>query len=413
MNMTCGRISRISLAALAAMATACATELCIPKRVQPRMTVTSVTTAPGTQTFGHWRARYRTLKNGELSVPALQQQAQAGTTIPFWTASITSPLDKASYTISMVGSSPATKTNVDVSYVPIIVRLHFPGGVVLDPTKPACGDTVAISTRFFESPLFRPVAVTSNGVNVGSGAPGGAVQLVNGFQRANFWATVKNSDYGVTLVAAGTPQVVDVDAPSGSSLAQVTIQCGGASKTVPLGQIDINQYDALIQSVIAGRTTPAQLPIILTYNIVQTDSGDCCILGYHAAISTAAGTQTYAVGSYIDSGIFAGVDDIVVWTHELAEWMNDPFAQASVPGGGSDDLTPPWGHVGQVSGCSNNLEVGDPLSGTEFALPGAGGFQYHTQDLAFVDWFYRTPARGTGRKYSFQGVFDSVQGRCS
>jgi hypothetical protein len=412
MNMTCARIARICLAVLAAAATAGATELCIPKRVQPRMTVTSVTTASGTQTFGHWRARYRMLKHGQLDLAALHQQAQAGATVPFWTASIKSPLDGATYTTSMIGSSPASKTNVDVSYVPVVVRVHFAGGVVLDPTKPACGDTVAISTRFFDSPLFRPVAVTSNGVNVASGAAGGAVQLVNGFQRANYWSTVKGSGYGVTLVAAGTPQIVDVDAPNGSSVAQVTIQCGGTSKTVPLGQIDINQYDALIQSIIAGRTTPAQLPIILTYNIVQTDSGDCCILGYHSAISTVSGTQTYAVGSYIDSGIFSGVDDIVVWTHELAEWMDDPFAQASVEGGGSNDLTPPWGHVGQVSGCADNVEVGDPLSGTEFALPGVNGFQYHTQDLAFVDWFYRTPARGTGGKYSFQGVFGSVQGAC-
>ena len=26
--------------------------------------------------------------------------------------------------------------------------------------------------------------------------------------------------------------------------------------------------------------------------------------------------------------------------------------------------TPKWGHIGQVSGCQSNLEVGDPLSGT-------------------------------------------------
>lgn len=410
--MTHKQIAQISLIALAVTVGAAAADICIPKRVTPRMTVTSATTAPGTQSFGHWRAQYRMLKH-PLRVVALQQQAQAGATIPFWTASIKSPLDGATYTTSMVGSSPSTKTNVNVSYVPIVLRLHFPGGVVLDPTQTACGDTIAVSTRFFGSPLFQPIALQSNGVNVASGASGGAVQLVNGFQRANFWSTVRNSAYGVTLVAAGSPQIVDADAPSGSTVSQVTVQCGGAAKTVSLGQIDINAYDALIQSVIAGRATPSQLPIILTYNVVATDAGSCCILGYHSALPVAAGTQTYAVGSYIDSGIFSGVDDIVVWTHELAEWMNDPFAQASVPGGGSDDLTPPWGNVGQVAGCSNNLEVGDPLSGTEFALPVSGGFQYHTQDLAFVDWFYRTPARGTGGKYSFMGVFGSVQGACT
>ena len=46
-------------------------------------------------------------------------------------------------------------------------------------------------------------------------------------------------------------------------------------------------------------------------------------------------------------------------------------------------------------------------------VPGVGGFVYHTQDLAFHDWFYRTPSTSTGSKYSFVGNFTNVQGVCS
>jgi hypothetical protein len=40
------------------------------------------------------------------------------------------------------------------------------------------------------------------------------------------------------------------------------------------------------------------------------------------------------------------------------------------------------------------------------------GFTYHFQDLAFIDWFYRTPARGAGGKFSFMGGLTTTQGVC-
>ncbi len=90
-----------------------------------------------------------------------------------------------------------------------------------------------------------------------------------------------------------------------------------------------------------------------------------------------------------------------------------------MPGGTNNALTPNWGHTGQVGGCQNNLETGDPLTPDQagnfpnYPVPGVGGFVYHTQDLAFHDWFYRTPSTSTGSKYSFVGNFTNVQGVCS
>ena len=368
--------------------------------------------------LAQWTPRYITLKHTPVNQALIRQQANANTTIPYWTNNITSPTDHLTYTVSMVGSSPYALplVNTNVTYVPIVARIHFPGGIVLDPTLPASCDTgQSVATRFFSSPLFVPAAISSNGVNIGFGIPvTGKAQLTNAFQRANFWRLIKGSPYGVNLTPSqGTPIVVDVTAPVGSSAMSVTNSCG---KIVALGLIDINAYDSLVTNLTAQYATPTQLPLVLSYNVVEFDTtvNNCCILGYHNAIPVTGGAQTYAIGAYMDAGIFSATADIGVWAHEIAEWMDDPFVQASVPGGGNDDLTPSWGNVGQVSGCQNNLEVGDPLSGTQFSITGQGGFVYHYQDEAFMDWFYRTPSSGSASRYSFQGRFTraSLQRLC-
>ena len=256
----------------------------------------------------------------------------------------------------------------------------------------------------------------SNGVDVTAGA-GGGVQLINGFQRANYWTAVAGTAYGVNLVATQpTPIIVDVTAPTLSATRTALSLCyGRVRKTVTLGQIDINAYDAIVQGLLARYAAPNQLPIVLTYNLLLFDKvvTRCCALGYHNAVAVAAGTQTYAVGSYMDPVIWNNVGDTTILGHELAEWMDDPFAQSAVPGGGTNDLTPKWGHTGQVAGCQNNLEVGDPLAfKTKFSVTGTGGFAYNFSDYAFHDWFYRTPSSGAGGQYSFQGTFVATQGVC-
>ena len=318
-------------------------------------------------------------------------------TIPFWTGNVVSPLDGQAYSYAMAGNSPyaATKTLSQIQYIPIIVKYHF-GSTVLDPTHPACGDTKPVTARFLNSPLFKPVALTSNGINVATGSGASKLQLMDIFQRAGFWSSVAGSKFGVKLVRGAKNIVVNLNAPAGSQLAQGTFNCGGVNKQVYLLEVDINAFDAQIQSLVAAYASPSQLPMILTHNVVETQGGSCCILGYHSAVDAGGVQQTYAVGGYFDIGIFAGGEDITTWSHELAEWMDDPFV---------NNETPAWGHVGQVSDCQADLEVADPLSGTEFSILGTGGFVYHYQDLAFSDWFFRTPSQGTGGKYSFRGLF--------
>jgi hypothetical protein len=326
----------------------------------------------------------------------LALEAAAGTAIPTWTAKITSPLDGRSYTFTIMGKNPQTShVATKITYVPIVVIYKFPGGVTLDPTKPGCGDTVSVEDRFYKGPNFVPVPLTSNGISVGP------AQVDDGFQRAEFWKYTAGTNYHVTLATTKAVKVITMTAPSGSTT--VAGVCSGSNHDI--GEIDINAFDAQIEAIDKKYAKPNELPLVLTYNVFQTEGG-CCILGYHSTYPAAGGgTQVYAVGAYNDPGIFSvPIEDIHAWTHEIGEAYNDPYI---------NNATPAWGHTGQVSGCQNNFEVGDPLTGTPFDLT-YNGFKYHPQELAFFSWFYRqSPSIGTAGLYSFEGSFKSAQGACT
>jgi hypothetical protein len=346
----------------------------------------------------HWKLEFRTVPPQNVNFATLADQARANKTLPFFSNTIKSPLNGQTYSYSLVGTDPTKSlTSTTVKYRPIALRFHFPNGVVLDPTQPGCGDTVAVDTRFFTGPLFVNDPLTSNGINVGN------TQYEDAFMRAEFWEEAGSSGNYHVLLKKAKPSmkvlVVDETAPSGSTA--VTGGCAGSNHD--LGEIPYGAYVGLIQTVSNKYAKPGELPIMLAYNVVQT-SGGCCIIGFHGAYGRTGGTQVYATGSYTDPGEFGAIQDIYAWTHEIGEAFNDPFV---------NNATPAWGHVGQVSGCQNNLEVGDPLTGTPAVTVPLNGFTYHGQELAFFDWFYRTPSQGTGGKFSFEGTFTSSQGTCT
>jgi hypothetical protein len=164
--------------------------------------------------------------------------------------------------------------------------------------------------------------------------------------------------------------------------------------------------NTLISRLASQGVGTTVLPIIILGNVVLGDPGDsltsnCCVIGYHGAYGSPV--QTYALSDYDSTGIFLGLADVSALSHEIGEWEDDPLG---------NNPTPAWGHVGQVSGCQNNLEVGDPLSGTLFppvSMP--NGITYHTQELAFFSWFYRqSPSLGAGGLYSDNGTFGADAG---
>jgi hypothetical protein len=122
--------------------------------------------------------------------------------------------------------------------------------------------------------------------------------------------------------------------------------------------------------------------------------------GYHNAIGTPV--QTYLVGDFDSSQWFVypvnlAASDTAVFSHEIAEWMNDPLV---------NNTTPAWGNVEYFEGCFNYLEVADPLGGIAYpAVTMSNGFTYHLQELAFFSWYFGGDPLGVNGWYSDNGTF--------
>ncbi len=344
--------------------------------------------------INNWVPRYLDRKS-TAHFDMRKVQPGVASTIPYFTSSVQSPLDGKTYNYSIVGKDPTKSTGVTkVNYVPIVLVITYPDGTVLDATQPGCNDTVSVADRFYNGPNFKSSPLVSNGVKLGS------LQITAAFQRAEFYNKLKSTKYSTKLVAAVAPIIVNVTAPAAAKT--VAGVCNGTSHRI--GEIDINWYDTEVQTLANQYATTTEVPVVLSYNTMLTSGGGCCIIGYHDVYSRNGNPQFYSVGAYNDAGVFGStpIEDIHAWTHELGELLNDPF---------TNNPTPAWGHIGQVGGCQNNLEVGDPLTGTAFTHK-YKGFTYHPQELAFFDWFFRTTSQGTGGKYSFEGTFTTSQGAC-
>jgi hypothetical protein len=355
-----------------------------------------------------------------LALPYTGEPAPSSTvldsasTIPSWAGSTVSPLDGNRYSFRMVGTSPlvpesAANRSRSVPTDIIPVRLTFQDtGHVFDPTvpDPTCmpSATASADSLTLASPIFRPHWYAPGGT------PVGFTQYTDAFQRANFAQYVLgpgaiNPGYHVMLDAVSDPPI-SITVPVGAG-ETVATGCGGAT-----GLLGLDAWVLLVDTTILpslrSTVNPTHFPIFLFYNVVMYENGnpsDCCVLGFH---SLSPGTtlsqpwQTYATADYDSSGRFSNESDVSILSHEVGEWMDDPYIL---------NATPSWGHIGQVGGCQRNLEVGDPLSGSPLipvTMP--GGVTYHLQELAFLSWFYRqSPSVGLNGWYSSNGTFTSPQ----
>ena len=333
----------------------------------------------------------------------IKTQAASGATIPFWSYSVVSPLDGKTYQGMMVGRSPFFNghrtTVVNTDLIPVILTFEDTG-TVFDPTAlDSClGDSVVNITA--QSPIFQNASFTMNGINVGT------TQYIDAFQRANFWNDVGGTPYH-TLVGGSILSAVNVSVPAANGSTNI------ADSGCPFGTMDINWWDAYLRNTVMPELAsqginPTVFPIFLFDSVFEYDSdpNNCCILGYHSSYNSNNLLQTYSISSYDTSGATGG-NDISTSSHELAEWMDDPD---------TNNPTPAWGHVGQTSGCQNNLEVGDPLSPgydtptNPFSVTMPNNHTYTLQELAFFSWFYRqSPSIGSAGMYSDNGTFSSAQ----
>jgi hypothetical protein len=311
------------------------------------------------------------------------------------------------YTYTIAGKNPAksgsnSTTAIKVDLIPVIMK--FSNGDTWNPTKTdSCDSGASALTRTQKSPIFDKTTFKFGGTNVGD------VQATDAYQRADFWKYAKptgiNPKFGVSF-SLKTLSPITINVPTADA-ATAPISCGSGL----LGAANLNWLDPHIQSTVIPSLAskgvgPGVLPVFLLHNFVEYigTTSECCVLGYHNAYGSGT-VQTYGLADYDNSGDFgAGTSDISALSHEVAEWQNDPSTV---------NPTPSWGHTGQVTGCQNNLEVGDPLSGTIYSV-NLNGFTYHPQELAFFSWFYhQKPSLGVNGWYSDQGTFKKFAANCT
>ena len=327
---------------------------------------------------------------------ALRAQPFAGTPIRDFSRNITDGASTFKYT--MIGKDPFVvqakpKTTIKTYLQP--VRFQFSNGHFWDPTLGDSCDATSAVTRTQSSPIFVAQPWSFGGTSVGN------AQYVDAVQRAGFYDQTKptgiNPGYHVKLALITLPKLT-INVPNGSA-AEGTISCGNGI----LGAVEINYWDNLVQNTLlpnmaAQGLTLKDFPLFLFGNVVMFagSPGNCCILGYHFAKGSGASFQSYGNAMYDNTSAFSGSGDVSVLTHEVSEWMDDPNGV---------NPTKPWGNIGQVVGCQNNLETGDPLSGT-VKTDVLNGKTYHVQELAFYSWFYhQNPSQGVNGWFSNFGKF--------
>ena len=332
----------------------------------------------------------------------------AGATVPTTLYSLVAGQNGQTYDFSVVGgnvTSGSSTTTISAMVIPIIFTFQATGDVY-DPTaqNAGCGETQSAVAGLLNGPELKSRRWYAGRTYVGN------TEYTDAQIREELWSYTNphgaSPNYHV-LLNGNWPGSFDVSWPSSVGAEVDTGTCNA------LGEIDYNTWVSFVQGTLIPDAVAdfglnsTELPIFQFKNVVMTqNSGStCCILGYHGSFNLGGNTQTYAVANYETDGQFGTTEDLASTSHEIAEWANDPNGNNPVP---------PWGHIGQQPNCQDNLEVGDPLSGTVFTVEPTkpGGQVYHLQELAFLGWFYDSNL-GVNGWYSTRGTFTSGAALCS
>jgi hypothetical protein len=315
--------------------------------------------------------------------------AAPGAQLPQWNGSFTD-LRNVKRTYVMAGADPSTSnttTTIQAYLIPLIMVYGASNGnMTFDPTTETTSSGLTVMQQVAKSPIFKAsIDYVQGGVDLGK------AQYIDAFQRGNFWSSVStNTDYHTVLQIVKTlkPQTITVSATEGHVVSD-PFHLGG-----PRGEMDINAFDGRLQTFMSKlkQINPSVLPIFITADVFLTGGG-CCIGGYHSANGVQPAGQTYSYATYINTaGSFA--QDVSALSHEIGEWMDDPFTD---------------NHVG----CTDNslLEVGDPLEreanygGFPYKVK---GFTYNLQSLVFLPYFGAPLSTSVNNWYSFQNDMTHV-----
>ena len=302
-----------------------------------------------------------------------------------WTSSFVS--GGITYSYTMVGTDPSkgsASTTVSDTIVPLILK--FSNGTVFDGTQKV-SNTIG-------SPIFNNAKFSS-----------GTTQYGDAIQRGEFWKFVSTSARNYHVLV-GTPTVATAITLTVPAAQGTVVKDPSSGKNI--GIIDINWFDPQLQNLLISQGfTANMLPIFLSNNVYLSSGSpslsNCCIGGYHNAVQNSAGLQTYIFTINADADIHGGFgEDVSALSHELAEWLNDPF---------TNNVVPNWiSPIAPQYGCNNALEVGDPLVGVVFTV---AGFTQHLQDETFFSWFARQkPSIGIKGRYTYLGTFKGLSKHC-
>ncbi len=283
-------------------------------------------------------------------------------TVPLWHTSFV--YDGTTYPIEIVGADPSLGTTTLVSNVIVPIRATFPDGTVLD----ASGDSLDL----IASPIYSAAPFAS-----------GLTQYADSVLRAEFWEFAQSSDYHVLLNTPSIEPAVALAIPAGD----------GSVSVGPLGEkkgvVDFDWFIKTEEPLIIGQLgiSPTSLTVFLTKNI-RLQQGNASFGGEHYSFDV-DGTGIRERFTTVWAGATAGETNSI--SHEINEWVHDPFNENAVP---------QWAIPG-ANDCNKHLEVGDPLVGTLFKIDG-----YVLQDIAYVDWFSRqVPSAALGGRYDVLGKF--------
>jgi len=327
-------------------------------------------------------------------------EAAAG--LAFFTSSYNSLGTGLQLPFNIVGTDPASgaaTTTVPVVIVPIKVVFQAAGGISLDGTN--------ILPTVQNSPIFLTADYTVGGTDLG------VTQYGDALQRGQFWQLPGFSqNYHVLLGAPSIAPTITVTVSSSSQGNLYRLTSGNL-----VGVVASSYLDSQLAAQVTNYTANV-LPIFLTDNVYEGFDGTintCCILGYHASQGPPAATaKTWIYAAYTEPGTFLrdAILDVQALSHEIAEWLNDPFVGAFVFG--FLNIVPPAILPGQNGACIINFETGDPLESPPAVFTKVtNGTTYHLQDEVFLPWYlHTTPSFSVNGWYTLMNSFASFSTLC-
>lgn len=364
------------------------------------------------------------------------QFLQNAITIPHWSFQYTDPTNNVTYPITMVGSDPRGGGSTTVHTVIVPLKMNFVAGnqnvSALDDLGYAgfhatpLNHTFDGSTRVgdvLSSPIFSQSFTTPAIMG------GDTAQVGDAFVRAQ-WNKI-GTGYHVKLTNDAVLPTQTLNVPANKGLAYqrpvgAWREANGFGPTDTItGVADYTWFSAYLQSLIQSlHISATTVPIFLTDNVLlyigHENYLNCCVLGYHGAgmpVGRGPGSakgqgvqsvQTFIYGAWTHPGTYSGflpdytnpsrtspsptrgLADIHALSHEVSEWLDDPFVNNAV----QPWLTP----TAPQYGCTGVLETGDPVVGVWFPYPGNTAAaptgttyygQYHPEDEVHAQWFGR------------------------